>query len=389
MENEIFLTSLFLIFAGAAIFSTMALYSRQSLLVGYMLLGIFLGPFGLKWVSDPKTIEQIGSIGIVFLLFLLGLDLQPQSMLHVLKKITLVAIISSLIFAATGFTVSLLFHFSFVESVVIGAAMMFSSTIIGLKLLPTSVLHHQHIGEMMVGILLLQDLLAIFTLIVTQSATAGEFNWANLGLVLLFLPLLILFAFVSARFVLIPLFRRFNRIREYMFLLAIAWCLSLSELAHYLGLSREIGAFIAGVSIASSPIATYIAESLKPIRDFFLVLFFFAIGGGFNLHYFSSVAIPAIIMAALLLVIKPISFALLLRNAHETKKSAWEVGVRLGQTSEFSLLLAYVGIQEAVISTAAFSLIQLVTILTFVVSSYWVVLRYPTPVALSDKLRRD
>jgi Kef-type K+ transport system membrane component KefB len=203
------------------------------------------------------------------------------------------------------------------------------------------------------------------------------------------MPALIVLAFVFERFVLRKLFRRFDRIREYMFLLAIAWCLSLAQLANMMGLSAEIGAFIAGVSIATSPIAVYIAESLKPVRDFFLVLFFFAIGAGFNVGYFQQVAIPAFLLAIILLLAKPWIFRILLVQVGEAKPVAWEVGVRLGQISEFSILLAYVSVQESLISQATSSLIQMVTMLTFIVSSYVVVLRYPTPVAISDKLRRD
>lgn len=389
MQENIILFSIFVIFAGAAVFSTIALYLRQSLLVAYMILGIVIGPFGLKWVNNPHMIEVIGSFGIVFLLFLLGLHLQPQSLLHVIKKISWLAFLSSVLFAAIGFGVGQLFGFTRVESIVIGAAMMFSSTIIGLKLLPTTVLHHQLTGELMIGILLLQDLIAIFCLIITNSANEGAFHWMNLGIVLIYLPLLVAFAFIFNKLILLRLLKKFSRIREYIFLLSIAWCLFLSELAHYLGLSREIGAFIAGVSIATSPIAVYIAESLKPVRDFFLVLFFFALGASIDLSYMLPVLLPSLVLAGILLFTKPAVFSFLLQKAGESKKTSWEVSVRLGQTSEFSLILALIALQELLISKQVYTLIELVTIFTFVVSSYYVVLRYQTPVALSDKLRRD
>ncbi len=389
MPENILVFSIFLIFAGAAVLSTLALYTRQSLLVAYMLLGMVLGPWGLKWVANPAIIQQIGDVGIIFLLFLLGLHLQPQSLFHLLKKVSWVAIASSIIFSALGYSLGRIFGFTQVESVIIGASAMFSSTIIGLKLLPTTVLHHQHVGELMIGVLLLQDLIAIILLLILHGASLGSFNWWQLGLIFLLFPLLIAFAFAFEWFVLRHLFRKFDRIREYMFLLAIAWCLSMAELANVMGLSAEIGAFIAGVSIATSPISFYIAESLKPIRDFFLVLFFFSVGASFNLPLFPQVAIPAVIFAALLLFGKPLIFRVLLGQVGEPKHIGWEVGVRLGQISEFSLLVVYVALQEALISAAASNLIQVTTILTFIVSSYLVVLRYPTPVAISDKLRRD
>jgi len=182
---------------------------------------------------------------------------------------------------------------------------------------------------------------------------------------------------------------RFNRIKEYLFLLSIAWCLSMAQLAVMFGLSAEIGAFIGGVSLAASPIAVYIAESLKPVRDFFLVMFFFSVGALFNLNYLSIVIVPALLLAVSLLVIKPFVFKFLLQRVGETPSVSWEVGVRLGQISEFSLIIAYVGLDYHLIGEAAASCIQAAVIVSFIVSSYWVVMRYPTPVSLSDRLRRD
>lgn len=387
--HDSLLIFLFLIFTGAAALSTLALYTRQSLLVAYMLVGTILGPWGLKWVMNASMIEEIGNIGIIFLLFLLGLHLQPQKLLHTLKKVSWLVLVSSVVSLIVVFGVAYVFGFNAIESLVIGAATMFSSTIIGLKLLPTTVLHHQHTGEMMIAVLLLQDLLAIFVLLVIHGSTFGPLSWKSGLFILLALPSLLLVAFVVERFVFRKLFRRFDRIHEYLFLLAIAWCLSLSVLAHIAGLSAEIGAFIAGVSVASSPIALCIAESLKPIRDFFLVLFFFAMGASFNLSFFSAIIWPAILLAGLVLFAKPLIFRALFAQIGEPKHVAWEVGMRLGQMSEFSILVAYVAVNEKLLGAMGSNLIQLVTMLTFIASSYMVIMRYPTPVALSDKLRRD
>jgi len=338
MHHNTLIFTIFLIFSGAAIFSTVALYTRQSMLVAYMIIGVLLGPWGFKLIADANLINDTGEIGIIFLLFLLGLHLQPQNLWQMLKKTTWVAVVSCLVFAGIGYGVSYYFGYTHNECLIIGAAMMFSSTIIGLKLLPTTVLHHQHTGEVMISVLLMQDLIAIVVLLLLHGASSGGgLAWTDLSMLALSLPGMLLLAFVVTRFVLLKLFARFDRIREYMFLLSVAWCLSMSVIANLVGLSYEIGAFIAGVSIAASPIALYIAESLKPLRDFFLVMFFFSIGANFNLNYFQAVMVPAFIIAALMLLLKPVVFRVLLRQVSETKHVAWEVGVRLGQISEFSL----------------------------------------------------
>ncbi len=388
LSNSLIFT-LFLVFMGAAVMSTVALYTRQSLLVAYMLLGIIIGPWGLKWVDNAEVVQKTGDIGIIFLLFLLGLNLTPQSLYHLLRKTTWVTVISSLVFAVVSWCVARFSGFSNVESIIIGASMMFSSTIIGLKLLPTTVLHHQRAGEIMISILLMQDLIAILTLLLLHGAGIEGIKVGKLFLITLALPGLLAFAYLFERFILAFLFKRFSRIREYIFLLAIAWCLGMSVLGETLGLSFEIGAFIAGVSIATGPIALYMADSLKPVRDFFLVLFFFSVGASFNWQFLPQVILPALALSAILLLIKPVVFGGLLRQVSESNHLAWEIGWRLGQVSEFSLLIGYVAVNASLIHERAAYLIQATTMLTFVVSSYIVVLRYPTPVALSDKLRRD
>lgn len=381
--------TIFLIFAGAAVFSTFVLYTKQSLLVAYILLGAFLGPWGLALVSDVTTVQQIGDIGIVFLLFLLGLHLQPQNLVHMLKKITWIALLSSLLFAIIAYFIGRWFGLNVTEAKILGAAMMFSSTIIGLKLLPTTILHHQHTGEVMISVLLMQDVIAIIVLILINGSQGGGFSWHDMILVGLALPFLTFLGFAVERYILVKLLARFDRTQEYVFLLSIGWCLGMSFLAQQLGLSEDIGAFVAGVALASSPISLYIAESLKPLRDFFLVMFFFSIGATFNFSFAAQVVIPACILALLMLFIKPLLFNFLLRRAGEKKAVAREVGVRLGQASEFSLLVASIALSTKLISEAASNLIQATTILTFIVSSYVVVLKYPTPVALSEKMQKD
>lgn len=390
MHNGLVFYMIFLIFSGAAIFSTIVLYTNQSLLVAYIILGAAFGPWGLKLINDVATVQQIGDIGIVFLLFLLGLHLQPQNLIHMLKKVTWIALISSICFALVSYFIGRWSGLTVTESFVLGAAMMFSSTIIGLKLLPTTILHHQHTGEVMISVLLMQDVIAIIILILINGVHTGSgLNFKDLVMVSVALPALCLFAFIFEKYILIRLLARFDRTQEYVFLLSIGWCLGLSMLAQKLGLSEDIGAFIAGVALATSPISLFIAESLKPLRDFFLVLFFFSIGATFNFGYLSQIIIPALTLSLLLLTLKPLLFYLLLYKAGEKKQVAREVGVRLGQGSEFSLLVASIALSTKLISDVASNLIQATTILTFIVSSYVVVLNYPTPIALSDKMRKD
>ena len=388
-EDAVFYT-VFLIFAGAAVLSTVVLYTKQSLLVAYILLGAVLGPWGFKCVNDLSAVKQVGDVGIIFLLFLLGLHLQPQNLLHMLKKVTWIAMFSSVLFAGIAYMVGRWFGLSISESWVLGASMMFSSTIIGLKLLPTTILHHQHTGELMISVLLMQDIIAIVVLILINGTHNGShIHWKDLLMVGVALPSLMFFAFAVERYILVALLARFDRTQEYVFLLSIGWCLGMSVLAKHLGLSEDIGAFVAGVALAASPISLFIAESLKPLRDFFLVMFFFSVGATFNFGYASQVVIPSFILAGFILILKPVCFSVLFVRSGEKKPVSKEVGMRLGQGSEFSLLVASIALTNHLISDVTSNLIQATTILTFIVSSYVVVMKYPTPMSLSDKMRKD
>lgn len=389
MDGHLF-QSFFLIFTGSAVVASLALYTRQPLLVAYILIGVILGPYGTGIVEDLRILTEMSHIGIVFLLFLLGLDMQPSALRAVMRKATSIALISSGVFAIAGYGLGVLFGFSQIEAIVLAMALMFSSTIVGIKLLPTTVLHHRHTGEMMVGLLLLQDFLAIACLLVLLSGSAeGSVDLKTLGVAVLALPMIAIGAILFVRFILLKLFSKFDRFHEYVFLLAIGWCLGLAELASFCGLSAEIGAFIAGISLATSPISQYIALSLKPLRDFFLILFFFALGAQLNLALLPDLIIPSLVLAAVVLIIKPITFQALLRRQGERPKLAWDVGFRLGQISEFSLLIALVAMDNSIIGARAALLIQASAIITFVISSYIVIFNFPNPIAVNEKLRRD
>ncbi len=388
MSGQPLLFTIFLIFAGAAVAATIALYARQALIVAYILLGVLFGPSFLGWVDDARLVQNVADVGIMFLLFLLGLNMHPQKLWKLLREVTLVTVASSVCFAVVGITVLRLFGFGWLEAGVVGATLMFSSTIIGLKLLPTTVLHHQRTGEIMISILLLQDVIAIFLLVSLQASGGESKLMVEIALLAMAFIGVSAFAYVVERFILIKLIRRFDKIQEYIFLLAIGWCLGIAELAKYVGLSHEIGAFIAGIALATNSIALFIAESLKPLRDFFLIIFFFAMGASLDVRLIGDVIVPAMVLAVIIIAIKPIIFRLLLAHSGESRDRAGEIGVRLGQGSEFAFLIAVLAVQMGVISQSTSYLIQVTTLLSFIISTYWIVLRYPTPIATNPKLRR-
>ena len=384
--------SFFLIFAGAAVLATVALFTRQPLLVAYMGIGALLGPHGFAWIPNAEFISDIGHIGIIFLLFLVGLDLPPAKLRNMLGASIVTALVSTAVFFALGFVLLWSFGFSLLEAVVAGIACVFSSTIIGIKMLPTTVLHHRHVGEIVISLLLIQDLIAIVALLALAGFGGGEHVGPMSGqplLVVAAFPLIAGGAYLCVKFVITPLLARFDAFNEFIFLLVIGWCLAVATVSHLVGMSLEVGAIIAGVSLASSPIAQFITETLRPLRDFFLILFFFSVGAAIDPTVLAEVVWPALCLGGAMLLAKPPAFRWLLAWQGESRETSWEIGCRLGQASEFSLLVTAVALGGALIGDHAAHVIQGATVLTLVASTYLVIFRYPSPIAVSDKLRRD
>jgi Kef-type K+ transport system membrane component KefB len=388
MDYQNIIFEFVLIFSGAALFATVFLYIKQPVILAYIAFGMAVGPLGLGLIEEPEHIEQLSHIGVILLLYLLGINLKPDRLIHLFSKTAVVTLSTSIVFFVVTTAVVLSFGFGVLESVIVGASLMFSSTIISLKLIPTTALHHRHTGEMMTSVLLMQDMIAII-LIVLLSGGQAENVSMTIFLLLVKLVVLIVVAFGLVKYVVNNLFTRFDIIQEYTFLLAIGWGLLGAGVAEAIGLSYEMGAFIAGVAFASSPVSLVIAEQLKPLRDFFLILFFFSIGAHFNFLVTQNVLMAGVVIAILVVVMKPFVFKLGFQFIGEDKDFSKELGVRLGQGSEFSLLIAYSALASGLIDMRASYLIQMVVIITFVLSTYWVVFCYRTPISGTEKNRMD
>ena len=377
-----------LMFAGAALFATLFLYLKQPIILSYIVLGIVVGPKGLGLINDAEQIEQLSRIGIILLLFLIGLNFQPAKLVGLVGRLGLITLATCFIFMLLSMAAVLALGYAFIDSLVIGAALMFSSTIVSLKLIPTTQLHHDHVGEVMISVLLLQDVIAIVLILLV---TEGGIDNIAMSVILLLIKLvgLSFLSFVIVRLVITKLFIKFDVIKEHTFILALGWGLFIAGAAEMLGLSFEMGAFIAGVSLATVPNALIIAEEFKPLRDFFLILFFFSIGAKFDLLVSQQLIVPGLILTALLMLAKPVIFKLGFKVIGENPKISAELGVRLGQASEFSLLIAFSALASGLIEERSSSLIQLVVVLTFVVSTYWVVNSYPTPISYKSSQRKD
>ncbi|MBU0678240.1 MAG: cation:proton antiporter [Verrucomicrobia bacterium] len=366
----------------------MFLYAKQPIIIAYIVIGLVIGPSGFGLIRRTDHIEQIAHFGVILLLFLIGLNLQPGKLLRLFKKTALLTLSTSLAFALTSCLFALLLGFDQHSAVLFGAAMMFSSTVIGLKLVPTTTLHHKRTGEIMTSILLLQDILAVLVILFI-TGEKSDHVLATFTILTGKLILLCALSFAGVRFMMTPLLQKFDGVQEYTFLATLAWCLLWAEVAHTLGLSYEMGAFVAGLSIASCRIALVIAEHLKPLREFFLILFFFAIGAKLNLNIELKMLLAAILFGAVLVPLKFWVFRLAFGLSGEPSRLSSELAARLAQSSEFSLLVAFSAVSIGVLSDDNAMVIQVSTIVSFIISTYWVVLKHPTTISASSKLRQN
>ncbi len=387
-------TSIAIVFTGAAVLGAAALYARQPLLIVYILLGMLIGPHGLGIITNAELLQEVGEFGIMFLLFIVGLDLPPNRLKHMFGSSIMIALASAVVFFALGFVVMFAFGFPLIDAVVVGIASGFSSTLIGLKLLPTNVLHHRHTGDVVISQLLIQDLIAIIALVVIGglAVTSGADSTnlpLRLGATMVLAPLLALAAFLGVKYLIKPLFVRFGAISEAIDLIGIGWCFAIASISVVIGLTPEIGAFIAGVSMANLRIAQVEAERFRPIRDFFLVLFFFSIGGSLELVAILSYLAPVIVLVAIFVLLKPLVYRGLLQVAGEEVGTSREISYRLGQTGEFSLLVVHLAAGTVLISESASLILTSATVASLCISTYIVVRRFPNPIAVDPRLRRD
>jgi len=319
-------------------------------------------------------------------MFLIGLNLLPQKLLKLFNKMFLLTILTCFIYAFILTLCAIGFGLSITDSIIFGLALMFSSTIIGIKLLPTTYLHQKKSGEVMISVLLLQDILAIILLLILSGSL--ENIYLNVLFLILRLLGLIICSILVVKYCVLYFIQKFDVIQDYIFVLALGLCLFTALAAKLMGLSYEIGAFIAGVSLAISPISLVISEKLKPLREFFLILFFFALGAQFNFLISKQVWLLSLVASIIIIIGKPYIY-LKAFGLFKIKSYSKGLELRLGQASEFSLLVAYAAFAGGKISDKTNYSIQLIVIITFVASTILVIKKLPTPISTDYHKRRD
>ncbi len=345
---------------------------KQPLVVAYILAGIIVGPMLLNITSGSESFELFSQVGITILLFIVGLHLNPTVIKEV-GSVSLIAGISQVLFTSIiGFGIGMFLGLEKVAALYVSIALTFSSTIIILKLLSDKGHVHTLYGRISVGMLLVQDLIAtLILLLVSTSAGMQTGTWWMIALILAAKALGIFVIILALiKWVLPALLKRAGKSQELLFLFAITWGLSVAGIFSLLGFSVEIGALIAGVVLSSSPLIEEISAKLRPLRDFFIVIFFVLLGSHMVLSDIVTLLPKVLVLSAFVLIGNPVIVFIVKNVLGFHRKTGFLTGLTVAQISEFSLILAALAFQIGHISQETVTLITMVGLITITGSTY-------------------
>ena len=367
-----------IIVIGAAVALLMRIIG-QPLIIGYILTGVIVGPAALHVAKSPDTLALFSDIGIALLLFIIGLGLNPRVVREVGRTAAYVGVTQVGIITFLGWLVGKALHLSNTGSLFLGVSLAISSTIIILKLISDKKEQGRLYGKIAVSVSLVQDLIAI-ALVVITSAASGNQTFALGSLIgLTFKALLLSWIIYGVSYKVLP---RFHNViagsQEFLFLFAIAWGLGSAALFSKIGLSSEIGALLAGICLAPLPSAQEIGAKLRPLRDFFLIVFFIALGSNLSFSSIDSMGTLVVLSIIIAVVIKPLVAMAVMGFLGYTKRTSFKASVALAQVSEFSIVLIVIAQSKGLISSAIVSTIVFITLVSIAASTYMI--------TFSDKL---
>lgn len=355
----------------SAILGVIVRFAKQPLILAYIFAGIIVSFFGIFTKFDKSALDLLANLGIAFLLFLVGIDLNIADLKYV-GRAAIAAGIGQIVFTATvGFVLISALGFSPIPSLYMATALTFSSTVIIIKLLAEKHDLQSLYGKITVGFLLVQDFVAILALMILSGFGAGQ-TLSISSIILIFIKGLILasLSYIAAKSVLKYLFRLTAGSVELLFISAIAWAFLMAALAQYFGFSVAIGAFLAGVAIASSPQRIQISARVKPLRDFFIIIFFILLGASMSLGGAQLSITHIIILSLFILIGNPLIVIAIMLTLGFRNRTSFLASITVAQISEFSLILMAIGHSLGHVDTNAVALVSAVGIVTITLSSY-------------------
>ncbi len=367
MTTELFQLAIVVLIAAG--FGFIAKLLRQPIVLAYLLAGLVIGYFG--FVKLPSVSSVFAELGIMFLLFLVGLEINYDSFRTVGKPALIIGLAQILITFGLGYWVAGLFHFGAAPSAYIAIALTFSSTILAVKLLTEKKDLHSLYGRIAIGILLIQDLVAILLLVLLSGFETGQ-SLSMLAVAGIIAKSILLFGLMLwlGRSILPYIFDRVARSAELLFVITLAWVFLVAAVVSKIGFSVEIAGFLAGLALANSSEHYEIASRFRPLRDFFLLLFFVVLGSSAAGANLAGIVLPVLAFSAFVLIGNPLIVLAVMGVMGYRRRTGFMTGMTIAQISEFSLVLVTMGARLGQVPGRVVSLVTGVGIVTFVLSGY-------------------
>jgi Kef-type K+ transport system membrane component KefB len=376
--------------ALTALIGSVAMLFKQPPIVAYIFVGIIAGPIWLRLITAEEALDLLATMGIALLLFIVGLRLD----LHVIRTMGPVALLTGLgqvAFTSTvGFGLGLALGLTTVAAFYVAVALTFSSTIIIVKLLSDKreidALH----GRIAIGFLIVQDIVVVLVMIALSAFGEGNTDRGLLADGLLTVgeaAMMLVSVVVLMRYILPGVAQTLAQSQELLLLAAIAWALSLAAIGDALGFSKEVGAFLAGVSLASTPFRDSLSSRLTSVRDFLLLFFFLSLGASLDLSLVGTQVVPAVLLSLFVLIGNPILVLIIMGAMGYRKRTGFLAGLTVAQISEFSLILGALGVTLGHIGDDTLGLITLVGLITITLSTYMILYSHPIYERLAPLLR--
>ncbi len=371
MAANIF-TELSLITITAVLVITIIKILKQPLVIGYIITGILVSPFALNVIKSADLIATLSEIGVALLLFLVGLNLNPKLIKEV-GKVSLIAGFGQVVLTIIiSYIAALLLGFTPLSSLYLGIAISFSSTIIITKLLSDKNDLNKLYGKISIGILIVQDIIAIFFLMIISSLS-NKTALSNFAITTFATGAALVIALFLAGYYAIPkITKQIAKSQEFLFLFSLGWCFAIATLFNILNFSIEIGALLAGITLSISPYRYEISSKLKPIRDFFVFLFFIWLGSQLIFTNLRIYVIPIIVFSLITMLIKPIITIIFIGFLKYKKQTSFLTSITLAQISEFSLILFELGIKRGHIAPDMLSVMTIIGLITIAGSTYFI-----------------
>jgi Kef-type K+ transport system membrane component KefB len=360
-----------LIIIVATILGVLAKRTGQPTVIAYIITGLILGPVGLNAASETGLTQLLSELGLVFLLFLIGLEIDIDEIKEVLKPTLAIGIVQMALTAGAGFTIAFGLGFTTIESLLIGAAVMFSSTALVVKLLADRDEGSTLPGRLDIGILLIQDVVVILILALISIGSASPQQIAlRLVEVFAMISMIGVLSFLSSRYLLPYILKPISGNKSAFFTHGVAWAFIFITAANYFNLSMEIGAFIAGIGFAQLPYSRELQERVRPLTDLFMAIFFINFGLNIIPSQLSAYFIEAIVFSALIMAAKFGIFFSLIDRFKFTPETSFTASVNMTQISEFGLILGSLAVSQNLVGGEITGFLSLLAIITMGSSSY-------------------